>query len=62
VAPIVRTCIYDCLVSIGQTVLVTNPTLPLIVPEPPNNTTTAHTVSQPRRDKKHIMRVGCDKT
>jgi hypothetical protein len=36
--------------------------LPLIVPEPPNNTTTAHTVSQPRRDKKHIMRVGCDKT
>ena len=32
-----------------------------IVPEPPNRTA-AHTVSQPHRDKKHIMCVGCDKT
>ena len=32
-----------------------------IVPEPPN-TTAAHTDSQPQRDKKHIMCVGCDKT
>jgi hypothetical protein len=31
-----------------------------IVPEPPNRTA-AHTVSQPHRDKKHIMRVGSDK-
>ena len=30
-----------------------------IVPEPPN-TTAAHTVSQPQRDNKDIMRAGCD--
>ena len=32
-----------------------------MVPAPPN-TTAAHTDSQPQRDKKHIMCVGCDKT
>ena len=30
-----------------------------IVPAPPNRTA-AHTVSQPQRDKKHIVRAGCD--
>ena len=32
-----------------------------MVPAPPN-TTAAHTDSQPQRDNRDIMRVGCDKT